>query len=80
MIYLEETFNLAHASPEVLDDFIDFSQKHMVPICPDVGARLVAAWSSDVEWYCQVKQVINRVGVDGAFTAGLDPFGFFGIA
>ncbi len=59
MLYLEETLNLAHASPEALDNFIDFSQKNLVPICPDVGARLVAAWSSDVEWFCQVKQVLE---------------------
>lgn len=59
MIYLEETFNLAHASWEALDNFIDFSQRYLVPICPDIGARLVAAWSSDEDWFCQVKQVLE---------------------
>jgi len=59
MIYLEETFNLAHASPEALDAFIEFSQDHLVPVCPEVGARLVAAWSTNVEWVCQVQQVME---------------------
>jgi hypothetical protein len=59
MIYLEETFNLNHASWEALDNFIDFSQQHLVPICQEVGARLTGAWSSDEEWFCQVKQVME---------------------
>jgi hypothetical protein len=42
MIYLEETLNLKGASPEALDDFIAFSQETMVPVCKDVGARLIA--------------------------------------
>ena len=59
MIYLEEVFSLKGASWEALDDFIAFAQKNLVPICPDVGARLVAAWSSSEEWFCQVKQVLE---------------------
>ena len=59
MIYLEETFNLKHASPEALDTFIEFAQKHLVPVCPGLGARLVAAWSSSEEWFNQVKQVLE---------------------
>ncbi|MBI4768744.1 MAG: hypothetical protein HY787_29840 [Deltaproteobacteria bacterium] len=59
MIYLEETLNLKGASWEALDDFIAFSQETMVPLCPEVGARLVAAWSSSEEWFCQVKQVFE---------------------
>jgi hypothetical protein len=59
MIYLEEIFNLKGASWEALDDFIAFSQDSMVPLCPEVGARLVAAWSSSEEWFCQVKQVFE---------------------
>jgi len=59
MIYLEEVFNLKRASWEALDDFIVFAQENLVPICPDVGARLVAAWSSNEEWFCQVKQVLE---------------------
>jgi len=59
MIYLEETFNLKHASLEALDTFIEFSQKNSVPVFPKVGARLVIAWSSSEEWFNQVKQVLE---------------------
>ena len=60
MIYLEETFNLKGASWEALDDFIAFAKETLVPACPEVGARPVAAaWSSSEEWFCQVKQVLE---------------------
>lgn len=59
MVYLEETFNLSHASWEALDTFIDFSERAFVPIYSDLGARLVIAWSSDVAWFCQVKQILE---------------------
>jgi len=59
MIYLEETFNLKHASPEALDTFVEFAQQHLVPVCPRVGARLVAAWTSSDEWVCQASQVLE---------------------
>lgn len=65
MIYLEEVFNLRGASWEALDDFIEFSEKFLVPVCPDVGARLVAAWSSSEEWFCQVKQVLEFDNMEG---------------
>ena len=64
MIYLEEVFNLKDASWEALDNFIDFAQENLVPICPDVGARLAAAWSSSEEWFCQVKQVLEFDDMD----------------
>lgn len=87
MIYLEETLNLKGASWEALDDFIAFAKETMVPACPEVGARLVAAWSSSEEWFCQVKQVFEfdtmqalkdfriRAGrneIWGAYAAGLE--------
>ena len=64
MLYLEETLNLRHASPEALDGFIDFARQRLVPICPDLGARLVAAWSSNEEWFCQVQQVLEFADMD----------------
>jgi hypothetical protein len=64
MIYLEETLNLAHASFEALDNYIEFAQKQLVPVCPEVGARLVAAWSSSEEWFCQVQQVLEFDDMD----------------
>ena len=59
MIYLEETFKLSPASPESLDNFVKFSQKQFVPLCPDLGVRLVAAWCSHVEFFAQVTQVLE---------------------
>ena len=59
MIYLEETFKLSPASPESLDNFVKFSQEQFVPICPDLGVRLVAAWCSHVEFFAQVTQVLE---------------------
>jgi len=64
MIYLEETFNLKQASWEALDNFIDFSRQYLVPLCPKLGAKLIAAWSSDEEWFCQVKQVMAFEDMD----------------
>lgn len=87
MIYLEETLNLEHASPEALDAYIEFAQRLLVPVCPEVGARLIAAWTSNEEWFCQVKQVMEFADLDalkafrvrssqnsgwGAYAAGLE--------
>ncbi len=59
MIYLEETFKLSPASPESLDNFVNFSQEQFVPICADLGVRLVAAWCSHVEFFAQVTQLLE---------------------
>lgn len=64
MIYLEETFNLHPASPETLDNFIEFSKKYLVPICDHVGARLIAAWASYSEWFGQVTQIMEFDDID----------------
>lgn len=59
MIYLEETFNLAPASPETLDRFVEFAQEKLLPAYERLGPRLVAAWYSDSERLCQVMQVLE---------------------
>lgn len=71
MIYLEGTFNLVPASPETLDTFVDFAQEKFVPSCQRLGARLVAAWYSDAEAFCQVMQVLefDDLTAFGAFRA-----------
>lgn len=68
MIYLEETLNLKDASPEAVDNFIVFAQETLVPVCPEVGARLIAAWTSNEEWYGQVKQIFEFDDLDGLKT------------
>jgi NIPSNAP len=71
MIYLEETFNLVPASPETMDTFVDFAQEKLVPRYQQLGARLVAAWYSDVEAFAQVMQVLefDSLAALGAFRA-----------
>ena len=59
MIYLEETFSLAPASPETLDSFVGFAQQSFVPVAQRLGTRLVAAWFSNVELFSQVTQIVE---------------------
>ena len=59
MIYLEETLNLVPASPETLDTFVDFAREKFVPVCQRLGCRLIIAWYNDLEWFCQVRQVLE---------------------
>jgi len=64
MIYLEEKFNLIPASPATLDKFVDLAQKQLVPTCDRLGARLIAAWYSDAEWFSQVTQIMEFDDMD----------------
>ncbi len=59
MIYLEETLNLAPASPETLDTFVEFAQEQLVPAYQRLGPRLVAAWYTHVELVSQATQVLE---------------------
>ncbi|MBW1709990.1 MAG: NIPSNAP family protein [Deltaproteobacteria bacterium] len=59
MIYFEETLSLEPASPETLDSLVDFAQERLAPALDRLGARLVAAWYSDVELFCQVTQILE---------------------
>ena len=53
MIYLEEKFNLIPASPVTLEEFVNFAQEQLVPICERLGARLIAGWYTNSEWFSQ---------------------------
>ncbi|MHA2008352.1 MAG: hypothetical protein ACXABO_04085 [Promethearchaeota archaeon] len=59
MIYLEETFNLLPAHPENLDAFISMAKEKLIPVCERLGTRVVAAWTTNVEWFSQVTQVME---------------------
>ena len=59
MIYLEETLNLAPATPMSLDGFIDFAQDKLLTRYPETGARLSAALYSEVEYFRQVTQLLE---------------------
>lgn len=59
MIYLEDTLNITPATPEALDSFIKVSQELLVPACKRLGTRLLVAWFSTYEWFCQVTHVFE---------------------
>ena len=60
MIYLEEKFNLIPASPETLENFVNFAQEYLrKEICERLGTRLIVAWYNTSEWYCQVTQIME---------------------
>ncbi len=59
MIYLEEKFNLIPASPVTLEEFVNFAQKQLVPVCEHLGARLIAGWYTNTEWFSQVTQIME---------------------
>lgn len=59
MIYLEETLNLLPAHPENLDKFVGLAQEKLIPACERLGTRIVAAWTSTVEWFSQVTQIME---------------------
>lgn len=59
MIYLEETFNIIPASPEGLDIFIEFIQEKLIPICEQLGLRLIAAWSCNIDRFSQVTHILE---------------------
>ena len=59
MIYLEETFNLLPAHPMNLDKFVALAQEKLVPACERLGTRVVTAWTSTVEWFSQVTQIME---------------------
>ena len=59
MIYLEETLNLLPAHQENLDKFVGLAQEKLIPACERLGTRIVAAWTSTVEWFSQVTQIME---------------------
>ena len=59
MIYLEETLNLFPPSPETLDTLVGLAREQLLGLCRQLGVRLVAAWYSDVELFCQTTQIFE---------------------
>lgn len=57
MIYVEETLSLSPASPENLDNFVEFAKEQFAPVSHRLGGRLVAAWTSNAELFAQVTHV-----------------------
>lgn len=59
MIYLEEKINLLPAHPENLEKFVKFAQEKLVPVCERLGTRIVCAWTENIEWFCQITQIME---------------------
>jgi hypothetical protein len=57
MIYLEEKYDLVPASPVTLDRLVDLSQERLIKDYEALGARLIAAWYSDITQFHQVTHV-----------------------
>lgn len=57
MIYLEEIYDLAPASPVTLDKLVALSQERLIKEYEALGARLIAAWFSDTHQFHQVTHV-----------------------
>jgi len=89
MIYLEEKFNLIPASPVTLEKFDNFAQNQLVPVCERLGARLIAGWYTNTEWFSQVTQIMEFENMEalktfrikasqdsewGEYAAGLEDF------
>lgn len=64
MIYLEEKFNLLPASPVTLEEFVNFAQDQLVPVCERLGARIIASWYTNSEWFAQVTQIMEFDDMD----------------
>jgi len=64
MIYLEQTLNLLPAHPESLDKYVELAQKKLIPACERLGTRVIVAWFSHVEWFCQVTQIMDFNDLD----------------
>jgi len=89
VIYLEEILNLIPASPETLDRYCAFAAEKLVPACHRLGCRLLIAWYNDLEWFCQVRQLLEFENMEalkafrratshepawGEYVAGLEEF------
>jgi hypothetical protein len=59
MLYLQQDFDLAPASPRTRDAFIELASEALVPAAERHGARLVAAFFSNREWFFRVTQFLE---------------------
>ncbi|MHA2008351.1 MAG: hypothetical protein ACXABO_04090 [Promethearchaeota archaeon] len=59
MIYLEEKLNIHPATQENRDEFIKLAEEILVPTCKRLGARLIAAWYGNYEWFSQIIQTFE---------------------
>jgi hypothetical protein len=68
MLYLQQDFDLAPASPRTRDAFVALAQEALVPAAERHGARLVGAFFGNAEWFFRVTHVLELPGL-AAFEA-----------
>jgi len=59
MLYLQQDFDLEPASPRTRDAFVELARVSLVPAAERHGARLVAAFFSNAEWFFRVSQFLE---------------------
>jgi hypothetical protein len=68
VIYLQQDFDLHPASPRTRDAFVALAQEALVPAAERHGARLVAAFFSNSEWFFRMTHFLELEGL-AAFEA-----------
>ncbi len=68
MLYLQQDFDLSPASPRTRDAFAALAQDALVPAAERHGARLVAAFFGNAEWFFRVTHFLELPGL-AAFEA-----------
>jgi hypothetical protein len=66
VLYLQQDFDLHPASPRTLDAFVALAQAALVPSAERHGARLVAAFFGNAEWFYRVTQILELPGLAAA--------------
>jgi len=59
MLYLHQSFNIHPAAPATRDRFVELADEELLPGCERLGARLVAAWTNNAEWFFQITHVLE---------------------
>jgi hypothetical protein len=59
MLYLQQDFDLHPASPRTRDAFVALAQEALVPAAERHGARLVAAFFSNSEWFFRMTHFLE---------------------
>jgi hypothetical protein len=59
MIYLRQDFNIHPAAPSTRDRFIELAGEALLPGYERLGARLLAAWYNNAEWFSQITHVLE---------------------
>ena len=68
MLYLQQDFDLHPASPRTRDAFVALAQEALVPAAERHGARLVAAFFGNSEWFFRMTHFLELPSL-GAFEA-----------